>query len=88
MARFNSGQVVATREAAEKIPQTVMMLALARHLSGDWGDLCGEDKIANDRALQSGDRLLSAYHTPDGTKFWIITEADQSCTTVLLPEEY
>ena len=55
---------------------------------GDWGDLCSEDKQANDDALSVGARLLSAYHTGDGRKFWIITEADRSVTTVLLPEEY
>lgn len=79
---------MATREAADRIPSLIMLLALSRHFNGDWGDLCGSDKIANDRALQYGDRLLSAYHAPDGTKFWIITEADRSCTTVLLPDDY
>ena len=88
MARFQPGQVVATREAAEKIPQFFMMLALTRHLNGDWGDVCQQDAIANNQALRYGDRLLSAYHAPDGTKFWIITEADRSCTTVLLPDDY
>ncbi|MBQ9348773.1 MAG: hypothetical protein IJT94_15790 [Oscillibacter sp.] len=88
MVQFQSGQVVATRTAAEKISPLVIMLALAKHLNGDWGDLCEADKTANDRALRDGDRLLSAYHAPDGTKFWIITEADRSCTTVLLPDDY
>ena len=88
MFRFPSGKVVSTRTAAEKIPEFVMILALTRHFSGDWGDVDQHDKAANDRALRDGDRLLSAYHAPDGTKFWIITEADRSATTVLLPEDY
>lgn len=61
---------------------------LARHAAGDWGDLCGEDRAANDRAVAVGARILSAYHTPEGVKLWIITEADRSATTILLPEEY
>ena len=88
MAQFNGGQVVATREAAGRIPRFVMTLALARHLNGDWGDLCEADKNANNRALRCGERLLSAYHAPDGTKFLILTEADRSCTTVMLPGNY
>ena len=88
MAQFDSGQVVATREAADRIPRLIMTLALSRHLNGDWGDVDETDKAANNRALRYGDRLLSAYHAPDGTRFWIITEADRSCTTVLLPDDY
>ena len=61
---------------------------LRRHRSGDWGELCDQDKVANEQGLKEGFRILSAYHTPDGTKFWIITEADRSVTTVLLPSEY
>jgi len=62
--------------------------ALQRHVAGDWGELDEEDKKANDGALQTGERLLSAYQSATGTKFWIITEADRSVTTVLLPEDY
>jgi hypothetical protein len=65
-----------------------MMQALRRHARGDWGDLDDEDLQANERALKDGTRLLSAYHSSAGTKFWIITEWDRSATTVLLPEEY
>ena len=61
---------------------------LSRHCAGDWGDLSLEDKKLNDRALMDGSRLLSAYHLNDGTKIYIITEADRSATTFLLPEEY
>jgi hypothetical protein len=61
---------------------------LARHVRGDWGDVCAEDRQANDRALQTGERLVSAYHTKDNQKIWVITEADRSSTCVLLPSEY
>jgi hypothetical protein len=61
---------------------------LQRHFNGDWGDLCDEDRQANQEAQQEGLRLLSAYRLNDGTKLWVITEADRSVTTVLLPEEY
>ena len=88
MIKFEAGQVVMTPGAAEAIPELVRIAALTRHLNGDWGDVCEEDKAANNRALRDGDRLLSAYRAPDGTKFWIITEADRSATTILLPDEY
>ena len=64
------------------------MVLLARHLSGDWGEVCAEDAKENEFSLQHGFRLLSAYRLSDGTKIWIITEADRSATTFLLPEEY
>jgi hypothetical protein len=62
--------------------------SLARHLTGDWGDLDEHDWRMNDDALESGGRILSQYFTQDCTKFWIITECDRSATTVLLPDEY
>jgi hypothetical protein len=63
--------------------------ALARHASGDWGLVDASDKRANDdRALIEGTRLLSAYELANGTRIWIITEADRAATTVLLPAEY
>ena len=85
---FPLGRTVATRGASGKIPELEMFLALARHQNGDWGDMCEEDKLANENALREGGRLFSAYHAADRTKFWIITEADRSVTTVLLPDEY
>ena len=62
--------------------------ALKRHLRGDWGDLDKDDKTENELSLEKGFRLLSAYKGANGTKFWIITEADRSYTTVLLPSDY
>lgn len=61
---------------------------LRRHASGDWGDLSDDDKEANTLALEEGTRLFSSYALRDGRKVWIITEADRSATTFLLPSEY
>ena len=85
---FSLGQIVATPNALEQVPNLDIMQALARHQRGDWGEVCKDDKNANDLALVGGTRLLSAYRTKAGVKFWIITEADRSVTTVLLPEDY
>jgi hypothetical protein len=60
---------------------------LARHATGDWGDLCAFDRRQNEIALREGLRVLSSYETPAG-HVWIITEADRSVTTILLPAEY
>jgi hypothetical protein len=86
--RFPLGRLVATPGALEALTNDDIQRALSRHLVGDWGDLDADDKRANDGSLKSGDRLLSAYHGHGLTKFWIITEADRSLTTVLLPSEY
>ena len=58
------------------------------HITGDWGELDDHDRAENERSLKTGCRLLSAYRLQDGTKIWVITEADRSATTLLLPEEY
>jgi hypothetical protein len=60
---------------------------LSRHQRGDWGDLCKEDKQTNEQALATGERIFSSYQLATA-KFWVITEADRSVTTILLPEEY
>ncbi|MDE3075945.1 MAG: plasmid related protein [Chloroflexota bacterium] len=65
-----------------------MLDLLFRHVSGDWGELDEEDKAENELSLREGFRLLSAYTLRNGEKIWIITEADRSVTTLLLPDEY
>ena len=82
------GQIVATPNALAHITQADIATALARHVVGDWGDLCAEDKEVNNQAVVVGMRILSAYQAANGTKFWIITEASRATTTVLLPEDY
>lgn len=86
--KFSLGQVVATAQAMATLANTDMQLALQRHVTGDWGDVGKEDREANEQALLNGTRLLSIYRSSKGVKFWIITEADRSATTVLLPEDY
>ena len=85
---FPLGQTVITPGAIAVLANTDVLNALARHVACDWGDVCGDDRLANDEALRTGARLLSASRDCEGVKFWIITEANRSVTTVLLPEEY
>lgn len=82
------GQVVATRNAHETLSSLDINMALQRHQNYDWGEVCAEDWRANNQAVLKGLRVLSAYRSGTGEKFWIITEADRSVTTVLLPEDY
>ena len=85
---FPLGSVFCTPGALREIPMNEAVRSLNRHLTGDWGDLGQHDRKQNDLALSHGGRILSAYHTVADRKFWIITEADRSSTTILLPEEY
>lgn len=85
---FPLGQVVATPGILDCLDQADIVSALARHAACDWGDVCDDDRRANDEALNEGSRLFSAYRSSNRVKFWIITEADRSSTCVLLPEEY
>jgi hypothetical protein len=88
VAVFRLGRLVATPNALKSISQEFILRAIGRHQACDWGDLGGEDRRSNDMALKDGGRLLSVYHSATGLKFYIITEADRSATTVLLPEDY
>jgi hypothetical protein len=89
--RFPLGQrIVATPGALEALEdaQQAPFEFLRRHVAGDWGDVDAEDKALNDQALLDGTRLLSSYRTSKGQTIWVITEADRSVTTILLPEDY
>lgn len=88
-AIFPLGMVVVTPGAIDAMGRQSIAPAtlLQRHVSGDWGDLCAEDRHKNDRALKRGGRILSRYQLADST-FYVITEADRSVTTMLLPSEY
>ena len=87
---FPPGQLMATPGvlALSERDNINLVQYLNRHVCGDWGDLCAEDKHANNLALEIGGRILSAYNMPAGERLWVITEADRSATTILLPEEY
>jgi hypothetical protein len=85
--KLELGQIVATRGAMKDFGLAMIADLLDRHARGDWGDLDHHDIRANNQALRTGARLLSAYETPAG-RVWIITESDRSSTCVLSPEEY
>ena len=87
---FGVGQLVATHgalAALEKTGQSPVEF-LARHVTGDWGELPVEDRTENFLSVKQGFRLLSSYRTLAGDRIWVITEADRSLTTLLLPDEY
>lgn len=86
-ALFPLGETVVTGNASARLTTEEVLAGLQRHACGDWGDLYPEDVYANFEAIQSGGRLFSAYGT-GRHRFWIITEADRSATTVLLPDDY
>lgn len=93
---FDLGQIVATPGALEATTHEQRQYYLARHSIGDWGRVCGEDWETNDKAVEDGDRILSAYPINPAkpcegfgeNTLWIITEADRNVTTFLLPDEY
>ena len=90
LPRFPLGRVVATPgalRALEEANQNAFEF-LERHQAGDWGELCDEDKRENEFSVRNGFRILSAYRTRHDVKLWVITEADRSATTLLLPHEY
>ncbi|HEX8195317.1 MAG TPA: hypothetical protein VF571_03825 [Pyrinomonadaceae bacterium] len=89
-ALFPLGKIYLTigaREAFEEGNQMPVEF-LAKHQSGDWGLVCEDDRKENEFSLANSFRLLSAYKTANGTKLWVITEADRSSTTILVPSEY
>ena len=89
MGRLPLGRLVATPGALELLSEAGEdpLGYLARHASGDWGDLDAQDRRENERSLKHGWRVLSSYPV-GGKTVWVITEADRSVTTMLLPEEY
>lgn len=91
MTRFALGSIVCTPGIQDLVKRYPVNLAtlLVRHATGDWGDVCAADHAENDFSVRAGFRVMSVYrhHDPDWT-VWVITEADRSCTTFLLPEEY
>jgi len=91
--KFNPGQLVVTRGVNDLIATNEefakhVHLSLKRHLAGDWGELCDEDRVTNEFALQHGERLFSVYTKEGLPKIWVITEWDRSVTTTLFPDEY
>lgn len=90
MKLFSLGQLRITPgalDAISKAGQSPLEL-VDRHQRGDWGDVCEADRKQNDLSVRNGFRVFSSYHTESDWKIWVITEADRSATTVLLPSEY
>ena len=88
--QFTLGQIVMTPGAAAAFAATGERTFpfLARHQRGDWGEVRPEDATENDFSVTHGFRVLSAYALRDGTRICVLTEADRSATTILLPDEY
>jgi hypothetical protein len=89
-ALFPLGRIVATRGAIDLIRsagENLLPTLLERHQSGDWGDVPKEDARENEISVRYGFRVLSSYRVA-GERLWIITEANRSATTLLLPSEY
>ena len=86
--RFLLGQIIVTPKALLRLSQKDILVAIDRHQAGDWGDIFLPYRHANDQALRDGMKLVSFYHSSFGVEFWLITEADRSHTTVLMPEDY
>ena len=86
--KFPLGRLVATPNLISRVTAEDIAIAVQRHANGDWGNICEEDREANEQALLTGSRLMSVYSSSSCMAFWIITEWDRSVTTVLLPEDY
>ncbi|MFJ2995577.1 hypothetical protein [Pandoraea sp. NPDC087047] len=89
--RFALGRVVATPAALNALADAGAhpVELLNRHAAGDWGEVSDADALLNNRAQASGLRILSCYRLPkSGHRVWIITEADRTATTILLPKDY
>jgi len=88
VAKFRLGHLVSTPNALATLTQDDILAGIYRHSAGDWGEVDEHDRRQNEVALEKGGRLFSAYRSTKGVKFWLITEADRSSSTVLLPEDY
>ena len=88
--KFLLAQIVATPGALAALAEAghAPLEFISQHVAGDWGELDEQNRRENELSVKEGFRILSAYTLSDGTKIWIITEADRSATTILLPEEY
>lgn len=88
--RFELGRITITPAASAALEATEIpdILLLARHVHGDWGNVSEPDRLQNELAVLLGMRVLSSYALPNDKKVWVITEADRSATTILLPDDY
>ena len=87
-ARFKLGLIIISAHALNHLTHDEILSGLLRHITGDWGDVSRDERKENDMSLEKGFRFWSVYHTESGVKFWIITEANRSATTISLPGDY
>lgn len=88
IVKVNLGTTLITPNAMDNLQPIEVAVALRRHAVGDWGNVPASDREANEQALVESNRLMSVYMSLDLEDFWVITEADRSVTTVLMPEDY
>lgn len=86
--KFVLGRLYQTSNSLSQLNPSDVLVALGRHAQGDWGDLGKDDWAENERSLHDGERLFSVYHDRNGIRFYVVTEADRECSTILLPEDY
>ena len=87
-AKFRLGRLAITPGAQEQLSDEEVAAAFRRHAQGDWGEVDEHDAEQNEWALDNDARIMSVFKASDDTTFWVITEADRSATTILLPEDY
>jgi hypothetical protein len=87
---FDLGRLVATPGALAALAEAEVQIwtLAARHVAGDFGDVDDHDRRVNEAAIRDGDRIMSSYRLPTGVEVWLLTEADRSATTAMLPSEY
>lgn len=90
LRKFPLGRTVATPGALAALKEAEQAPAefMDRHVGGDWGEVDEDDARENEFSLENDLRLMSVYTLKTNVRIWIITEADRSATTILLPEEY
>jgi hypothetical protein len=86
--KFSLGVIVMSSDVANEVGRATIRDAINRHAKGDWGEVCKEAWEENELAIIKGRRLLSSYRNDEGKRFWILTEADRTSTTVMIPEDY
>ncbi len=88
IARFPLGQLMVTSNALKYLTLNEIISGVIRHQLGDWGELNSDDRMENDLNIERGLILISVYHDSNDMAFFVITEADRSVTTVLMPTDY
>jgi hypothetical protein len=87
-SRFPLSEICVTANILSKVEPEDIMSALGRHMKADWGELDKDGRTENEQRLNNGGPLASIFRSARGVEFYILTEADRSVTTILLPEEY